>query len=266
MDIFSYTTYKSFLIDYIRRNKYKGLITQLASACGCDRTYLSQAMAGKADLLPDHMIKLCEYLKMSELESDYLLNLLLKDRSTTLAARTLFENKLKKIKQQGDELSQKIKNKKDADEISEEYKTFYYSNWLFPAIHTLTSISDFQMQDAIAKKLNLPESQTLLILNSLIDMGLVVKSKNKYLHSGQSIYLKRDAAQIYSLHLQSRLESVKRSYEKNDIHFTNIFSVAKSEVDTLRGQIMELIETQRKTVHISGAEVACVFNCDFFVY
>lgn len=266
MDIFAFKNYKAFLTEYIKKNKHKGLISQIAEICGCDRTYISQVLNGKADLLPDHLARFCESLNFTELESDYLMQLLLKDRAATSAAKNIFENKLKKIKDIADELSQKIKSRKDTEEIiTEEHRTLYYSNLLFSVVHILTSIENFQTIDALAKKLNSSETQILLILKHLTEMGLVSKIKDKYVHSGKSMYLKRDASQIYSLHLQSRLESVRRSFEKNDVHFTNIFSVSKSDVDKLRGQITSLIEEQRKTVHASGTEQACVFTCDFFV-
>ena len=213
------------------------------------------------------MIRLCEYLNLTELESDYVMNLLLKDRSTTIAARQIFETKMFKIKNIADELSLKIKNKKDSHEIiSEAHKTLYYSNWLFSAVHILTSIDAFQTVESVAKKMNCAESAIMQVLNSLIEMNMVEKNKDKYVHNGQSMYLKRDAAQIYSLHLQSRLESVQRSYEKNDLHFTNIFSASKDDVEKIRSQIVDLIEVQRKTVHDSGAQTACVFCCDFFSF
>ena len=153
MNIFIFKTYKAFLADYIKRNKYKGLISKLAETCGCDRTYISQVLNGKADLLPDHIARLCEYLHFTELESDYLMLLLLKDRATSVAAKNIFEIKLKKINEMAEDLSQKVKSKKDSEEIiSEEHKTLYYSNWLFSAIHILTSIANFQTIEAISKK------------------------------------------------------------------------------------------------------------------
>lgn len=265
MDIFTFKSYKALIASYLKKNAYKGLISKIAEACGCDRTYISQVLNGKADLLPDHMARFCDHLNLTELESDYVMNLLLKDRATTAVARQIFENKMQKIKNIADELSLKIKNKKDSHEIiSEAHKTLYYSNWLFSAVHILTSIESYQTVESIAKKMNCAESAIIQILNSLIEMNMVEKNKDKYVHNGQSMYLKRDAAQIYSLHLQSRLESVKRSYEKKDLHFTNIFSVSKDDVEKIRNQIIDLIEMQRKTVHDSGSQTACVFCCDFF--
>lgn len=243
---------------------HRGFITQLAQICGCDRTYISQVLNGKADLLPDHLVKLCEYLDMNEKESEYFLYLLLKDRSTTATGKNLFEEKLKKLKDDALDLTNKVQSKKDVEEINEKYKTLYYSNWLYPLIHTLTSIESFQTIESISKKINMSETQVLPFLKTLVEMNLVAKKNNKFIHSGNNLYLARESAQIYSLHLQTRLESVRRSYEKKDIHFTNIFAVSLEDVDKLRSQILSLIEEHRKSVHNSGSEVVGVFNCDFF--
>ena len=264
MSIFAFKHYKPFLANYIKTNKYKGLISQLAQACGCDRTYISQVLNGKADLLPDHVVKLCDFLNLTEIESEYFLNLLLQDRATTPAARHFFENKINKIKNSSDELSKKIENKNDASEISEVHKNLYYSNWLFPLIHTLTSINQYQTVDSISKKISCTENVVVTVLKTLVKLNLVTSVNGKFVHSGLSLYLKREASQIYSFHLQARLESVRRSYEKQDIHFTNVFSVSTNDVGKLRDQIVNLIENHRKTVHESGAETVGVFNCDFF--
>lgn len=266
MNVFTYQNYKTFLRDFIKRNKHKGLISQIAEVCGCDRTYISQILKGKAELIPDHMIRFTNFLNLNELESDYLLNLLLKDRATSLSSKNLFEIKLTKARENASEISKRVKSKKDTEEIiSDEHKTLYYSNFLIPIIHTLTSIENFQTIEAISKKLHCPETVALQALNLLEEMKLIHRSKEKFIHSGKNIYLKRDAAQIYSLHLQSRLEAVKRSFNKEDIHFTNMFTISREDIEKIKSQIVQLIEDQRATVHASGSQVACVFCCDFYV-
>lgn len=265
MNVFTYQNYKTFLKDFIKRNKHKGLISQIAEVCGCDRTYISQILKGKADLLPDHMIRLTHFLNLNESESDYLLHLLLKDRANSLSSKNLFETKLANARENASEISKRVKSKKDSEEIiSEEHKTLYYSNLLIPVIHTLTSIENFQTIESISKKLHCTETFVIQTLNLLEDMKLIHRSKDKFIHSGKNIYLKRDAAHIYSLHLQSRLEAVKRSFNKEDIHFTNIFTIAKEDLEVVKSQIIKLIEDQRNTVHASGSQVACVFCCDFY--
>lgn len=264
MDVFSYQNYKTFLRDFLAKNKHKGLISQIAEVCGCDRTYISQVLKGKAELIPDHMIRLTHFLKMSDLECDYLLHLLLKDRATSLQSKNLFESKVAKDKESATEISKRVKDKNDSDEIiSEELKTLYYSNFLTPIIHTLTSIENFQTIEAIAKKLHCSEAMVVQSLHLLEEIKLVVRKKDKFLHSGKNIYLKRDTAQIFSLHLHPRLEAVKRSHNREDIHFTNVFTISKRDLDKVKSQILQMIEDQRNTVHASGAEVACVFCCDF---
>lgn len=266
MDIFTYQNYKTFLRDYIKKNKHKGLISQIALICGCDRTYISQVLKGKADLIPDHMVKLTNYLNYSETESEYLLYLLLKDRSSTLVSKNIFEAKVKKVRELGTEISNRVKNKKDSEAIiSETHKTAYYANFLIPIVHTLTSIENFQSVESISKKLRLPENEVFQILNLLEEMRLVIRVKDKIIHSGKNLFLERSAPQILSLHLQPRLEAVKRSQNKDEIHYTNMFAISKDDLEKIKSQIFQLIEEQRKSVHESGAQIACVFCCDFFV-
>ncbi len=265
MNIYNYTSYKKFLSEYIKINSHRGLISEIAKAAGCDRTYISQVLGGKADLLPDHVIRLSHFLLLDEPAADYLLHLLLKDRSASTEAKKKFELKLEKLRNTGLELSQQVKSKKDSNEISTEAnKTNYYSNYFFQAIHLLTSIDEFQNIGAIAGRLNISESQVFQILRELEAMGLVVKERDKYYHSGKSFYLTGESPQIIPLHLNFRIEAVRRSQIRKDIHFSNIFSVSKHDIDLLKTQILELIELHRKTVHKSGSETVAIFCCDFF--
>lgn len=135
---------------------------------------------------------------------------------------------------------------------------------IFYPDHSLTSIENFQTIETISKKLHCPETVVIQSLSLLEEMKLIHRSKEKFIHSGKNIYLKRDAAQIYSLHLQSRLEAVKRSFNKEDIHFTNMFTISREDIEKIKTQIVQLIEEQRNTVHASGSQAACVFCCDFY--
>src|SRR5690242_7160650 len=98
MNVFNYGGYKEFLKDYIKQNASRGIISQVAENCGCDRTYISQVLNGKADLTPDHIMQLCEGLGLGEEESGYLLLLLLKDRSASAKAKKNLDAKLARLK------------------------------------------------------------------------------------------------------------------------------------------------------------------------
>lgn len=265
MDVYSYSTYKDFLKGYIKENRQKGLISQIAGICGCDRTYLSQVLNGKADLTPDHLIRFCESLNLDETESRYLLMVLLRDRSSSPVARKTWAERIDKLKKDGRVLTEKIYANEKPGEIPDDLRTLYYSSWLYTAIHTLTSIEEFQTVDAISTKLNVPGAHVTKVLRDLVEMKVVLKEKDRYVHNGGNIYLQRESPQSYSHHMNWRMRSVERSTQIEDIHYTNIFSVDVKDVDKLRAQIVKLIDDQRKLVASSGAETACAFACDFFV-
>src|SRR5437868_10119834 len=131
MNIFTHNTYKEFFRSYIAANQQKGIISQVAAACGCDRTYLSQVLNAKAELTPDHLVQFTDGMGFSDTESRYLLLLLLRDRSSSPAARRSFQQRLDKLKQHELELSKNILDKEKPGQIKEEMRTLYYSNWLY---------------------------------------------------------------------------------------------------------------------------------------
>lgn len=264
MNTFAFTTYKEFLHGYIEENKQKGLVSQMAEACGCDRTYLSQVLNGKAELTPDHLINFSDHIGLSENESRYILLVLLRDRSSSLNAKKSLQTKIDKLKHEVQVLSQKIAKNENPSEIKEEQRTLYYSNWLYGAIHILVSIPAYQTVPAIATKLQITPAIAMKMLKDLVDMKVVTKEKDKYIHAGSDVYIPHDKPQIHSHHFNWRMRAVERTMIKEDIHYTNIFSISKKDVEKIREQIVKLIEDQRKSVRASGTEVAYAFCCDFF--
>lgn len=266
MNVFAYNTYKEFLKAYIMQNELHGIISQVASACGCDRTYISQVLNGKAELTPDHIIQFCEYLSLNETETNYILLLSLRDRSASIKARKSLDIRIKQIKKDGLTVSHKVLSREKPEEISNEQRTLYYSSWLYGAIHILTSIKEFQIPTAIAQKLQLPVQHINHILKDLLKMNVIRIENDRYIHNGSDVYLPQQHPQSLAHHLGWRMKAVERAMVKEDIHYTVAYSVSINDVEKLRLQIIQLIEDQRKFVHNSGAEVACGFCVDFFTF
>jgi len=264
MNVYIHNTYKDFFRTFIADQNTRGIISQIAAACGCDRTYLSQVLNGKADLTPDHLIQFCESWGIGESDSDYLLLLLLRDRSSSLKARKFLDARVKQAKTEALTLSNKVVGKEKPKEIREELRALYYSSWIYGAVHILTSIPEFQTTSAIAQKLSVQPLTINQTLKDLVEMGVVKSEKGRYTHVGGDIYLPRQSAQISAHHLGWRMKSVERACEKGDVHYTLTFSVSSDDVEKLRLQIIDLIEAQRRIVRASGCETACVFCVDFF--
>lgn len=261
--IFTYHSYKDFLAATIEALG-RGAIAKLAEAAGCNRTYLSQALNSKVQLTPDHVLGISDYLKLNEQEVDYFILLLLYERSASKNARDKIKNKMMKLIQADLMLSQKISAKKDSDQLTIQQQNLYYSNWRFSAIHTLTSIPEYQFIPFIAKKVRLSEQEVSIVLKELQEMGLVQLSNGKWLHSSKNIHIPSGSTITVQNHLNWRLKSVDNVNNKNAIHYTTVFSLSKSDWENIKEQLLKYIDKQRDFIHSSGTDEMYCFCCDLF--
>lgn len=261
--IFTYQSYKKFLKDFTDLQG-RGTVSKLAGAAGCDRTYLSQCLTTKVQLTPDHILGLSEYMNLSEEEEEYFLLLLLQERSASKVAQLRIKKKMDKLIQADLVLSKKISRREDSNEISEAQKAKYYSTWKYAAIHTLTSIKEFQTAQAIARKAQLSEIETLNILKDLAETGLVHFQNGKWIHSGKNIHIPTGSSHNAQNHINWRLKAVDSVNDKNSIHYTTLFSLSKKDWEVLREQLLGYIDKQRDFIHASGSDEMYCFCCDLY--
>lgn len=261
--IYSFKSYKTYIKALIL-HQGRGSIGHLSEAAGCNRTYLSQCLSSKVQLTADHIIGISEYLKHSDEEQNFFLLLLLYERAVTSKAQQNFKTKIDKIAQDSLILSKKISDKLDSQEITDNQKHLYYSSWKYGAVHTLTSIKDFQTSSSISKKLNLSQPEVNIILNDLLQMNLIINKSTHWIHSGVNIHVPAGSAFMFQNHVNWRLKALDSVGDRNSIHYTTLFSLTKKDWEHIREQLLTFINNQRDQIHQSGSEEIYCFNCDLF--
>lgn len=263
MSVFRYDSYKNFLRDELALRKRPGLMTDLASQVGCDRTYLSQVLSGKAQLTPDHALTLAEAWALSAEEADFFLLLVLKERSGLPKAKQKIVEKLEKARKENLNLSKAIQTKEPTIDLPDALKLSYYSNWKFPAAHILTSIPE-QTLGKIAQALYSTEEETASVLQTLGEMGLIEKTGGRYHHRSGNLHIPADSPLVSFHHLQWRMRAIDSASSKKGTHYTDVFSVSASDLPALQALLLSFIEKMRKRVSASGTETALAFTCDLF--
>jgi len=263
MNIYEYESYKSFLKDRISQGKRPGIMTELAKSIGCDRTYLSQVLSGKAQLTADHAINLAEAFSLNPEESDFFLLLVLKERSSLVKARRKFEEKIEKMRKEHLDLTKKIRTSEAPAELSDAIKLRYYSSWKFSAAHILTSISNCQALTPLAQTLGCSEKEASGILEELVRMGLVKKSGSRFMHGGKNLHIPAGSPLVTFNHLNWRMRAMESASGNVGTHYTDVFSISAKDFPVLQGLLLEFIEKLRQRVRESGAEEAYVLSCDF---
>lgn len=264
MSVFEFESYKKFLREHISDNRRPGLIAELAKAAGCDRTYFSQMLNGKAQLTADHAVNLAGALGMTENEQSFFLLLVLFERAGSAPARAHFRRRMDAIQKDSLILARKIKAKETTLELDEEQRAWYYSSWLPGAVHILTSVEELQAPAAMAAHLHMDIRALEQVLGRLREMGLVRKSEGKYVHSGQNIHIPNDSPYYVINHGHWRMRGMEKAASGQGVHYSTTFSISAKDVPRLRTELLKFIERQRALVHASGAEVVHCFSCDLF--
>ena len=76
----------------------RAIRSKMAAAAGCQLSYLSQAIARKVQLTPDQGYGIAKFLRLSEVEIEYFMQLVLLKRAGTREHRAYLQNKLIEFK------------------------------------------------------------------------------------------------------------------------------------------------------------------------
>jgi len=264
MSIFNYLNYKNFIVSKIQRNRHlKGYQGLLSKAAGCQRPYLSQVLNGKAHLSLDHIAGIADFLELSELETDYFIELINFSRAGTQNLKKLIKRRLKRLKDDNENL--KLRFQKPSIE-DQRYQSTYYSSWHWAAVHVLLSIPEYSTVNSIAKRLGLQPDRVLYILKELESFGLTNKSSRGWVPLDKHIHVSKDSPHHIINHMIWRNKANSRCSESttDSIFYTGVHSLSKNDYEVIKRKLLNEIDQAHSIVSPSNAEEIICFNLDFF--
>lgn len=255
--------YKKYLNELVVHSP-RGFITQLASAAPCQRSYLSKVLSGSIHITTDQAFNISKFLNHTELESQYFFTLVERERASTKTYGDHLKNRLKKLKQDHDDLSKRL-NRTVVDQSDKE--AFYYSSFIPCLLHILTSIPEYQTLERISRATHLPETLVEQILSELEKHHFIRKENNHYIFVGHSLHVSRSSPYVLFHHQNWRNQAMQFAQRKNsdNIHYTNIQSMSLKAFEKIR---MDLLASIQRTAEISGPSKEEIMVCllaDLFV-
>ncbi|MGZ3703797.1 MAG: DUF4423 domain-containing protein [Bdellovibrionota bacterium] len=250
MNLFSFTDYRDYL--HTRAKEEWGAITRLAEAAQCQRSYLSRAIKGEVLLTPDHLHGLCEYWRLTDEESEYLMLLLEKARATTPAYRARLERKLKKILRDQENLAKRLETPRIT---ATERELYYYSAWHWAAIHMCTAAPALQTETSIVQALQVHPSLVKQTLLQLADWGLIKRSGARWVHASSNLHLPKQSPLIGQHHQQWRERAVSDSLkpEGDGLHYTQVQSMDEAAFREIKNILLGAID---RSLEISDAAIS----------
>jgi len=262
--IFKFDNSREFLRAYIDSLPKKGWgeIQRWAEHLDLQASYISQVLSGSKTFNMDQGLKIAKHLGLIEIEIDFLMMLMEKERAGSHETKKYFDEKLKVIKSQSGDLSRRLPKDRVFSEVE---KSVFYSSWHYSAIRLFCSLSGKgkNLED-ITKRFNLKRIEALHVLDFLCDSGLCVKKGDSYFVGSQQTHLESSSPHIHRHRQNWRVKTLSQieTTQPEELVFSAPFSVSQADFEILREELSLFLEAFFRKVKQTDPEEMAVLNID----
>lgn len=243
-------------------NKGHGQASKLARKLDIHTSLVSQILQGPKHFTMEQACDLGNYLGLREIEVDYLIALVLRDRAGNQSSKSKFNRDLLAVKSKAGELKNRIKNDLI---LSDANSAIFYSGWEYAGIKLAVSLPDLNEADHISDAFNIPLSKVREILEFLVNTGLCIERNGEIKQGPAQIHLESKSPFISRHHLNWRLKALEKvgAVESEELRFTMPANLSESDVLKVRAMLVECIDKIVRLVDNSKAESMYCLNMDW---
>lgn len=262
--LFYYQSYRDYIVAQLGPNDRSGRRGEFAKAIECQPSQLSQILADKMFMSPEQATLANDFLKHTEIESQYFLNLVLLSRAASEKTKRIYQEILNNLKSKALKVSAQLSKTNDIDEND---KSKYYGHWKYAAVQMLAPLLNDLNITPLAERMRLERSEIEESIRFLLKTRLLSVEKQKFIYGKHHIHLDNDSAYIRSHHQNWRVHALHAISEKTmneGVHYSVLYSLSKEDFKKIRSQILKLIKKNLEIVAPSAEETVCVFTTDFY--
>lgn len=240
----------------------RGEFRRISAHLGIHTTLVSQILNHRKSLTEEQGSKLCAYMGLNSLETDYFLKLIQVERAGTEQLRGVYRRHLDEIRKRADEIKSRVP---EARELTEQDRAIFYSSWQHGLVRLLTSIDQFQTAEKISGYLGLSLSRVQEILDFLCSRGLCSFEKGRYVRSPQNTHVESGSSLAVRHHQNWRAKSVDlvEDADSEDLIFTAPVSLSKKDFAKIRAALLATISELSKDISSSPAERVAYLGIDW---
>jgi uncharacterized protein (TIGR02147 family) len=262
MDIYQYEDYKEYL-EEVFKSLGRGQKSKIAEHLRVHSSLLSQILKGDKHFTLEQGCGLCEFLQLSEEETEYFLVLLELARAGSDSLREHFLHVLRKLQKSSYELGKYLPGTMALDD---EAMLILGSQWHFSAILSLLSIPGYQSVDSIARYFKLPRKLVHRLVKILVAKGLCTQKAGILKAADKSPHISLGSPLISQYHLSWRLKAIQRAenLQKDELMLSGQTAVSKKDYQKIRKLLTELIQKVGNISDKTKEEQLMCLNIDFF--
>lgn len=267
MTVYQFDHYKKYFIHWIEQQPKKGHgeYRRLALHLNVSTTLISQIFNGDKDMSLEMAAEICDYLHLSDEESDYFLLLVEHAKAGSHKLKLRLNKQIHQRQEKAKKLESRMKKETELDDSA---KTIYYSNWVYCAIRVLSDVPGLSTIEHLSERLMIPKNQLLKFIDFLTKNKLVI-SKGGQLSMGPShIYLPPSDPLSLLHHQNWRTLGFQKMQIRNEenFFFSGQYSLSEDLAFQVRKELPDLIESIIKRVKPSKSETTRCLNIDFYEF
>lgn len=222
-------------------------------------------MSGSQNFNFDQAFSLACYLGLTEIETDYLIQLVQKDRAGNHQSKKYIQKKILNIKEQALKVSNRTTFERSLNDTD---RAVFYSSWLYSAIQLFCSLSDKgKTLDEIIERFNVPRPRIVEIIQFLTKTQLLMSRHEYFIPGTQSTFLEHGSPFLIKHHANWRMRAIQKSesLSEQELMFTSSVSISRKDFEILREELVQFIKKFLDQVHKSPAEELAHLNIDWFL-
>jgi uncharacterized protein (TIGR02147 family) len=265
LDIYEYSDYRHLIQDLIRSYpaRGRGIQAKMAKALGCQPPFITHVLAERSHLSQEQALGAAKFFGLDKEGTKFLICLLNYNRAGTSELRSYWQSHIVDQKLQQRQLSKQLKIK---ERLSIDDQMTYYSSWLFGAVHIALTVPALRTTRSVANYLNVSRESVEHVLHFLVQSGLVKSNGRDYEPTQTLLHLPKGSPALVSHHTNWRHRAIDSflSERESDLHYSGVFSCARSDIPRLQKMLLALLSDFSDRVKPSPEEEVVAINLDLF--
>jgi hypothetical protein len=268
MDIYACKNYRealTLIVSQANGGRKRGALARIAAALKVHTTFVSQVLSGKSEFNSDQLVGFCRYFTLDDEATSFMLDLLGRDRAATAAARSVFEQRIKAVRDRRDEIASRMSQK---SRISDQDRMDYYLSWRMQAVHMLAQRSGGLSAQEASTHLDICAAACAQILERLSAIGVVKHiSFDRFLSTENYIHMAKQDPLVAHVHASWRSRTLQELHNPRDpgaFHYSSAISLDEVAAKQIRQVLLEALSRMTDAVKTSGDSQVNFLGIDFY--
>lgn len=237
INIFDFKNYKDFLKERLER----GLKTKLAEFLGCHIGFISQVIHQNANFSMEHGLKICEFLKLTEKETEYFVLLIQEERAGSVQLKKYFKSQIQKIHSQREEVSERVDKNR---ELTNEDKLQYFADSNTAIVHMILTLNEQYDAEKVSEILGININAVNKIVEFLVEKQLIEFNKGRFNSGRTRIHLDKSSPLLNLFHTNTRVNVIKLLSQtvESDLHYSGYFTMTPQTAKKIKEILLNSVE------------------------